>query len=96
MLFLGSRYSGIPVVSPENIAHQHPRVLATRATPATPAVAEHTVVEGERLDHLAQRFYSDPQKYWLILDANPGILNPFHLLQVGGRIGVPRNRIVVP
>jgi nucleoid-associated protein YgaU len=96
VLFLGSRYSGIPLVSPENISGQHPRVLAARAIPETPAVAEHTVVEGERLDHLAQRFYSDAQKYWIILDANPGVLNPFHLLQVGGRIGVPRNRIVSP
>jgi hypothetical protein len=50
------------------------------------------VVEGERLDQLAQRFYGDPLKSWLILDANPEELNPLLLLRPGRRIKVPQNR----
>jgi nucleoid-associated protein YgaU len=50
------------------------------------------VVAGERLDHLAARFYGDPRRYWLILDANPEILDPFDLLVPGRRIRIPRDR----
>jgi Phage Tail Protein X len=50
-------------------------------------------LQGERLDHLAQRFYGDPLKSWLILDANPEELNPFLLLRPGRRIKVPQNRV---
>lgn len=72
-----------------------PRTLALRRIPETPGAIEHIVIEGERLDHLAARFYSDAKKYWLILDANSDELNPFEVLKPGRRIRIPQNRIVV-
>ncbi|MBN1203492.1 MAG: hypothetical protein JXB05_01025 [Myxococcaceae bacterium] len=96
MLYQGSRYAGTEVVEPVNTEGEHPRVLALRRISAPKGVLEYVVMEGERLDHLAQRFYSDPKKYWLILDANPHELNPFELLRPGRRIQVPRNRVVTP
>jgi nucleoid-associated protein YgaU len=94
MVFKGSRYSKTPAIAPENAAGSAPEVLAAREIPALAGVLEYTVLEAERLDQLAYRFYSDAQKYWLILDANPGILNPFELLQPGRVIRIPKNQIV--
>jgi nucleoid-associated protein YgaU len=94
MVYKGSRYSKTEVIAPLNRAGQTPRVLATRAIPPVRGVIEHIVVEGERLDHIAQRYYGDPRKSWLILDANPEELHPLDLLQPGRRLKIPQNRIV--
>jgi nucleoid-associated protein YgaU len=94
MIFKGSRYSGTPVISPARIDGSTPQVLAQRVIPPAPGVVSYTVVEGERLDQLAYRYYSEAQKYWLLLDANPDVLDPFELLQPGRVIQIPQNRIV--
>ena len=73
MIFTGSRYTGVDVISPPNSAGERPRVLALRVIPRTPGELEHLVVEGARLDQLAAQLYSEPTKYWLILDANPDV-----------------------
>ena len=52
---------------------------------------EHRVVVGERLDQLAQRYYGDPLKYWLICDANDTIF-PEDLMVAGRVLRIPRNR----
>jgi nucleoid-associated protein YgaU len=93
MIFQGSRYARTEVVAVLDARGETARALGLRRIPPTPGVVEHTVVEGERLDHLAQRFYGDPLKSWLILDANPEELNPFLLLRPGRRIKVPQNRV---
>lgn len=40
--------------------------------PATPGAifAEHTVVESERLDHIAARYLGDAELYWQLCDIN--------------------------
>jgi nucleoid-associated protein YgaU len=93
MVFKGSRYASTPVVSPETDNRTTPRVLGLRPVPPAPGTLTYTVMEGDRLDQLANRFYSDPRKYWLILDANPEVLNPFDLLQTGRQIRIPGNRV---
>ncbi len=94
MLFAGSRYARTAVITPVGPDGSRPPVLAARRIPPTPGVFEHVVVAGERLDHLASRFYGDPRKYWLIVDANPEELNPLLLLRPGRRIRIPRDRAV--
>ena len=96
MLFPGSRYADVPVIAPVGVDGLRRRVLATRPTPRTPGVLDHVVMEEERLDQLASRFYGDPRKYWLILDANPEELNPLGLLRSGRRIRIPQDRVVAP
>lgn len=95
MIFKGSRYSGSDVVDVvATPGGRATRTLALRAIPPAPTALEYTVVEGERLDTLAARFYSEATKYWLLLDANPETLNPFELLAPGAIIHVPKNRLV--
>lgn len=52
---------------------------------------EHRVVEGERLDQLAYRYYGDPLLFWLICDANKTIF-PEDLMVPGRVLRIPRNR----
>ena len=94
MVFKGSRYTSIAVIEPIAADGKSRRVLALRPTARVPAALQHVVSVGERLDQLANNFYAEPTKYWLILDANPGVLNPFDLLETGQAIAVPQNRIV--
>ena len=53
-------------------------------------VGEHTVREGERVDHLAARFFGDPELFWRLADANVA-LRP-RALETPGR----RLRITLP
>jgi hypothetical protein len=34
------------------------------------ALAEHTVVQGDRLDNVTARYLGDPEQFWLVCDAN--------------------------
>ncbi len=64
--------------------HQGDRQLTVRR--------EHLVVAGERLDHLAQKYYGDPLKYWLICDANDAVF-PEDLMVPGRVLRIPRNQL---
>jgi nucleoid-associated protein YgaU len=94
VVFKGSRYAGVQVIQPLRADGTRPRVLVSRVITPAGGVLSHVVSEGERLDQLATRFYVEPTKYWLILDANLEVLNPFELLRAGDRIQIPQNRIV--
>ena len=94
MVFKGSRYTRINVIQPLNAAGKSPRVLAERPIVAAPGKLKYIVSDGERLDQLAARFFGEATKYWLILDANLDVLNPFELLEAGVAIDVPQNVIV--
>lgn len=94
MVFKGSRYTQVEVIQPPAPDGRAPRALAARPVAPTPGRLEHVAAEGERLDQLAARYYSEPTKYWLILDANPDVLNPFELLEPGRIVYIPQNRIV--
>ncbi len=47
-----------------------PRSIDTRD-----GVLEHTVQAGQRLDLVALHYYNDASMWWLILDANPELVN---------------------
>jgi nucleoid-associated protein YgaU len=94
MVFKGSRYTNVEVIQPVRADGKSPRVLALRPNDHVSGVLLHIASEGERLDQLATNFYGEPTKYWLILDANPEVLNPFELLVAGLALKVPQDRIV--
>jgi hypothetical protein len=47
-------------------------------------IAEHTVTQDERLDHIASRYVGDPELFWRICDANRA-LRPDELVEILGR-----------
>lgn len=86
-----SRYSGIEVVvhvEPDGreVAHlrrrfcPHPEDLAQ--------LAEHVVLEGDRLDVVAAREVGDPEQFWRIADANRAIRPDELTVEPGRRLRV--------
>ena len=45
--------------------------------------------QGERLDHIAQRVYQDPEIFWRICDANLALWPPDLVAEPGRIIKVP-------
>jgi len=89
-----SRYrqdEAYPSRDPGRAEHPIPGVSPHVGDRDLPVRREHLVVAGERLDHLAQRYYGDPLKYWLICDANDAVF-PEELLVPGKVLRIPRNR----
>ncbi len=52
---------------------------------------EHAVAENDRLDNISAKYFSDPELYWRLCDAN-GAMNPSDLTRKIGR----RLRITLP
>jgi hypothetical protein len=75
-----SRYRRIPDVVTIDSAGQAVTSKDFRLVPAIDATFRHTVVDVDRLDHLAFKYYEQPRDWWRILDANPEFLSPDALL----------------
>ncbi|MGH4008691.1 MAG: hypothetical protein ACRDTH_11155 [Pseudonocardiaceae bacterium] len=76
----GSRYRQTPEVSRQNSSGRTLLVTDLRLRQPVPGSFQHTVESNDRLDHLAQRYYGKPRKWWRIGDANPQFASPLALL----------------
>jgi hypothetical protein len=85
MLAKESRYAGLPDVVEQDPRNPKRTVAAKdlRLLPQVSGEFKHTLVEGERLDHLAAKYYRDPRRWWRICDANPEFLSPLELVGAG-------------
>jgi hypothetical protein len=68
-----SRYHGLETTvlqrpGREPVVYVRRRLLPTEP-PAT-VLAEHVVVQGDRIDNVTARYLGDPEQYWRICDAN--------------------------
>lgn len=68
-------------------------VTALRRPPERTGAYRHLVEDGDRLDHLSQRYYRRPHRWWEICDANPGVLSPLRLI---GQEPLRTLRVTVP
>jgi hypothetical protein len=75
-----SRYRKLPDVATADAKGRSLRSKALRPLPQVSGEFFHTVEEIDRLDHLAFKYYRQPQKWWRICDANPEFLSPQALL----------------
>ena len=91
MLFKGSRYQNVGVYQTTDATGRPLTALKPRFIPRTQAGYVYSVTSDTRLDRLAFQFYSNPEKFWLIADAN-GKMDPEDLLQPGGQIMIPPDR----
>jgi hypothetical protein len=75
-----SRYQKLPdIVTTDSQGRTLPS-RTVRLLPQVLGTFRHTVEEVDRLDHLAFKYYQQPQKWWRISDANPEFLSPQALL----------------
>ena len=88
MFFKGSRYEKVDsnqVTAPDGRVIVYKKV---RFIPDTPGVVRYTVMQGERLDQIANRAFRDPQRFWRICDANFAMW-PDDLDKVGRTLQIP-------
>ncbi len=96
MLEPTSRYAGVETAEqtvrdadgePRIVRYLRRRFVAGVTSDAK--LVSHTVVQGERVDHLAARYLGDPTQFWRICDAN-NVLRPEELVEeVGRRVDIP-------
>ncbi len=77
-IYQGSRYeySVVDFISVMPDGNENPVVFYDLATPGIIAYKEYVWIEGDRLDSVSYNFYGQPGLWWLILDANPEIVDP--------------------
>ncbi len=89
MFFKGSRYEKVGDLE---MVDENGRILRyknTRFIPATSAQLIHVVTAGERLDHLAYKYYRDAERFWRICDANK-VMWPNDLVEEANeQVGIP-------
>jgi nucleoid-associated protein YgaU len=92
VIFKGSRYETTPIVEVTDATGKQVAAIGIRFTPLTPAGFVHTVTDSDRLDLLAYQYYRNPEKFWLIGDANDKI-DPTDLIRKPGTpILIPPDR----
>jgi len=91
MILKGSRYEKTAVLQRALADGMSVSYLAIRFIPDTPAIYRHTFKAHERLDILAYNFYRNPEKFWLIADANTE-MDPEDLLEPGRELLIPPDR----
>ena len=88
-----SRYYGIDIVTRQEggriVAYVRRRFLP--AADRFQLLEEHAVVDGERIDNIAARYFGDPTLFWRLCDAN-NAMRPAELTEDPGR----RLRITLP
>lgn len=86
-----SRYAKVGRFTAVDATGEELELLELREVPPTEGIFSHTPSDGERLDHLAQRYYRDPKKFWKLCDASD-VLDPFDVVVPGRPVLVPPER----
>jgi len=80
MFYKNSRYRKQPFAVTIDAKGRRFKSVTLRATPETEGTFLHTIEEGDRLDHLAYKYYKAPRKWWRIVDGNTEFFSPLDLL----------------
>jgi nucleoid-associated protein YgaU len=91
MIFKGSRYEKVGIYQAHTADGRTVPALRIRFIPPTPAGYLHTFRADERLDLLAFHFYRNPERFWLIADANAE-MDPEELERPGRQLRIPPDR----
>jgi hypothetical protein len=92
MIFKGSRYENVGVMTVTDARGRATMALKIRFVPPTPAGFRHTVIASDRLDLMAYHYYRNPEKFWLIGDANDELDAEELLRQPGRQVLIPPDR----
>lgn len=89
MFFRGSRYEGVAEAIYVSPAGQEIRYKRLRFIPSARALQTYRVVQQDRLDLIAFRFYQDPEHFWRICDANGAFVPDDLTREAGRRLTIP-------
>jgi hypothetical protein len=76
MFSKGSRYEKLPDIITTDATGSPIPSKSLRLNAKADGKVLHTIDDGDRLDHLAYKYYKQPGKWWRICDANPGFMFP--------------------
>jgi hypothetical protein len=93
MFFKGSRYAKVDEHRITGRDEREIRYKKIRFISETPAQLGHRVTQGERLDHIANIYFRDPERFWRICDANRAMW-PDDILEIGMVILIPRSEAI--
>ena len=82
-----SRYANLEILTLTGRDGREVKYVARRFLPQPgggTVIREHTVREGDRLDHIAARYLGDPELFWQIADVN-NAMRPETLVEETGR-----------
>jgi len=91
MIFKGSRYADVKTYIVSGPGGRTVTALGIRLIPATPAGFFVSASAAQRLDHFAFNFYRNPEKFWLIADANTE-MDAEDLLEPGAQLLIPPDK----
>jgi hypothetical protein len=89
MFFKGSRYAHVDEDILDLGDNRVIRYKKIRYIPDTEPRLGHRVAQWERLDHIAQRYFRNPERFWRICDAN-------RAMYPGDLVAEPGRKIVIP
>jgi len=89
MFFRGSRFANVGEHDITDGKGRAIRYKKIRFIPETRAQLSHILSDGERLDHLAQRFYQNPELFWHICDTNLALWPDDLIAEAGRTILIP-------
>ncbi|MDJ0893068.1 MAG: hypothetical protein QNK18_17975 [Gammaproteobacteria bacterium] len=92
MFFKGSRYAEVPEHGITDRQGRTLRYKRIRFVAGTQARLGHRVAAGERLDHVAYRYYRDPELFWRICDANDALWPDELTVETGRLLAIPPAR----
>jgi hypothetical protein len=88
MFASNSRYINVADATYTSLSGRQISYKLLRLTPDAPTLRVHTVAQEDRLDLVSFAFYSDPEQFWRICDANLA-LRPDDLMQIGTQLQIP-------
>ena len=89
MFFKGSRYEGVDSNQITDKSGKEVRYKKVRFIQETDASATRTIIQGDRLDNLANYYYHDPERFWRICDANLALWPDDLVAEPGKKILMP-------
>jgi hypothetical protein len=89
MFFKGSRYENVETNMIRDDKGRVIRYKKVRFIPQTEPLQNHIVMQGDRLDNLAYKYFDDPERFWKICDANLALWPDDLLKETGRNILIP-------
>jgi hypothetical protein len=83
-----SRYASVGDAVYKDSSGRYVSYKLLRLIPTAPTLLVHNVLQQDRLDLLANTFYSDAEQFWRICDGNLA-MRPEDLLRIGARLKIP-------
>lgn len=89
MFFKGSRYANVDEDILDLGDNRVIRYKKIRYIPDAEPRLGHRVAQWERLDHIAQRYFRNPERFWRICDANRAMVPDDLVAEPGKKIVIP-------